>query len=154
MLGRNSQTEELMGALNLTISSTACFPPGDPSPLLDNTIHTKGNSSPLHLQPILVTTVTFHRQVTQQHYFPAIICMAEFENNRDGDAGPAKKLSGWDALDEHIRKLQEKYEKEKRGGNGSGRQNHPTMTATVQDTKAATDMAVNQALDSEKKKSP
>ncbi|KAK8081232.1 hypothetical protein PG996_000013 [Apiospora saccharicola] len=80
--------------------------------------------------------------------------MAGIEENRGGDAGPAKTLSGWDALDEHIRKLQEKYEKEKRGGNGGGRQNHTTMTATVQDTKAATDMAIKQARDSEKKKSP
>ncbi|KAK8139505.1 hypothetical protein PG984_002885 [Apiospora sp. TS-2023a] len=84
--------------------------------------------------------------------------MAGVEENRDGETNATKKMSGWDALDEHIRKLQEKYEKEKRGGsgngNGNGHQNHTIMTATVQGTKAATDMAVNQARDSEKKKSP
>lgn len=83
--------------------------------------------------------------------------MTNLEKNSDGDAGPTNKLSGWDALDEHISKLQEKYAKEKRGGDGGGHTKTTNMTATVQGTNgglAAGDTIGKQAHSLEKKKAP
>lgn len=72
-----------------------------------------------------------------------MIIMPEVEKCGDEAAVPANKLSSWDALDAHISKLQEKYDKEQRRGNGGGHMDRIYMTATVEDTNslAAADMA-------------
>ncbi|KAK7908885.1 hypothetical protein PG985_016188 [Apiospora marii] len=73
--------------------------------------------------------------------------MAEIKKSAGDDAVPANKVSGWEALDKHISKLQEKYEKLKQDGHIKP----PNTTVQGTNSPAATEKAGKQACDSDKK---